>query len=146
MIHTQWPGNLWYFDRVGQARGVNSVFRSPLLAICVILTAAAGVATIGIGVATVAANARLFGVGIAAVLIAYGAGLLLIAWLVVKRVPWALGLIVASSLLHLMVVGSFLTTADRAQFVGSLIVAPFVLATAVTAVLAVGRRELERRP
>ncbi len=57
---------------------------------------------------------------------------------------WALGLIVASSLLHLMVVGSFLTTADRAQFVGSLIVAPFVLATVIASVLAVGRRELER--
>lgn len=125
---------------------MNSVFRSPLLAICVILTAAAGVATIGMGVATVVVNAKLFGVGIAAVLIAYGAGLVLIAWLVVKRVSWGLGLIVASSLLHLMVVGSFLTTADRAQFVGSLIVAPFVLATVVTAVLAVGRRELERRP
>ena len=125
---------------------MNSVFRSPLLAICVILTAAAGVATIGMGVATVVANAKLFGVGIAAVLIAYGAGLLLIAWLVVKRVSWALGLIVASSLLHLMVVGSFLTTAARPPFVGSRIVAPFVLATVVPAVLAVGRRELERLP
>lgn len=130
----------------GRLGGVNSVFRSPLLAICVILTATAGFATIGVGVATVVANAKLFGLGIAAVLIVYGAGLVVIAWLVVKRVSWALGLVVASSLLHLLVVGSFLTTADRAQFVGSLIVTPFVLVTVVAAVLAVGRRELQRNP
>lgn len=127
-----------------QARGVQAVLRRPLLAICVVLTALTGLAGIGLGAATLVANSRLFGVGVAAVLVAYGAGLVLIAWLVVRRVSWALGLVVASSLLHLMVVGSFLTTTDRAQFIGSLIVAPFVLATVVTAVLAVGRRELER--
>ncbi|MHA6511667.1 hypothetical protein [Tessaracoccus sp. Z1128] len=123
---------------------MQAVLRRPLLAICVVLTALTGLAGIGLGAATLVANSRLFGVGVAAVLVAYGAGLVLIAWLVVRRVSWALGLVVASSLLHLMVVGSFLTTTDRAQFIGSLIVAPFVLATVVTAVLAVGRRELER--
>ena len=39
--------------------------------------------------------------------------------------------------------GSFLTTTDRSQFVGSLVVAPFVLATVIASVLAVGRREME---
>ncbi|MHA6524846.1 hypothetical protein [Tessaracoccus sp. G1721] len=123
---------------------MNAVLRRPLLAISVILTAVTGLAAVGIGVGALVVNSRLFAVGIAAVLIAYGASLLLIAWLVLKRFSWALGLVVASSLLHLMVVGSFLTTADRAQFIGSLIVAPFVLATVIASVLAVGRRELER--
>jgi len=123
---------------------VNAVLRRPQLAISVILTAATGLAAVGIGVGGEQVNSRLFAVGIAAVLIAYGVSLLLIAWLVLKRYSWALGLVVASSLLHLMVVGSFLTTADRTQFVGSLIVVPFVLATVIASVLAVGRRELER--
>ena len=128
----------------GTLRCVNAVLRRPLLAISVILTAATGLAAVGIGVGALVVNSRLFAVGIAAVLIAYGVSLLLIAWLVLKRYSWALGLVVASSLLHLMVVGSFLTTADRTQFVGSLIVVPFVLATVIASVLAVGRRELER--
>lgn len=123
---------------------MTAVLRRPLLAISIVLTALTGLAAIGIGIGALVVNTRLFAVGIAAVLIGYGASLVLVAWLVLRRVSWALGLVVASSLLHLMVVGSFLTTADRAQFIGSLIVAPFVLATVVSAVLAVGRRELER--
>ena len=116
----------------------------PLLAISIILTALTGLAFIGIAVGTLVANSRLFGVGVAAVLIGYGAMLIAAAWFTLRQKGWALGLIVASSLLHVMVVGSFLTTADRAQFVGSLVVAPFVLATLVASVLAVGRRELDK--
>ena len=119
------------------------VLRRPLLAVSVVLTALTGLAAVGIGVATLVVNSRLFGAGIAAVLVVYGASLMLIAWLVLKRQAWALGIVVAASLLHLMVVGSFLTTTDRSQFVGSLVVAPFVLATVIASVLAVGRREME---
>ena len=119
------------------------VLRRPLLAVSVVLTALTGLAAVGIGMATLVVNSRLFGAGIAAVLVVYGASLMLIAWLVLKRHAWALGIVVAASLLHLMVVGSFLTTTDRSQFVGSLVVAPFVLATVIASVLAVGRREME---
>ncbi len=129
---------------VRQSTRVPSVLRRPLLAVPVILTALTGLAITGIGVGTLIANSKTFGQGVAAVLVGYGAMLIGIAWAVVRRQSWALGLVVAASLLHLMVVGSFLTTDDRAQFIGSLIVAPFVLAAVATSVLAVGRRELDR--
>lgn len=136
--------DLWPRLPCGTLGRMSDVLRRPLLAVPVLLTAVAGLAIVGIGLGTVAANARTFGLGVAAVLVGYGLMLLLVAWAVTKRQHWALGLVVASSLLHLLVVGSFLTTADRAQFVGSLLVLPVVLATVVTAVLAVGRRELDR--
>lgn len=127
-----------------QSTRVSAVLRRPLLAVPVILTALTGVAVIGIGIASFIANTRTFGQGVAGVLIGYGLLLLGIAWGVTRRWSWALGLVVASSLLHLMVMGSLLTTDDRAQLTGSIIVAPFVLATVATSVLAVGRHELGR--
>ena len=120
------------------------VLRRPLLAVCVILTALTGLVMIGIGVGAVAANSQRFGWGVATWLFIYGTAQLAIAWFVTRGSSLALGLIVASSLLHACAVGSFLTTPDRSQFVGMLIVAPFVLATVVTSVLAVGRRELDK--
>lgn len=129
---------------IGQATGVSAVLRRPLLAVPVILTAVTGLAIAGIGVGTVVANSKTFGLGVAAVLIAYGLMLVLLAWAVTRRRAWALGLVVGAALLHLMVMGSLLTTDDRPQLIGSLIVTPFVLATLVTSVLAVGRRELDR--
>lgn len=123
---------------------MTEVFRRPLLASCIILTTLTGLALIGIGIASFVANTKLFGIGVAAMLCGYGALLILVAGLVLKGHPWALNLIVAAALLHLLVVGSFLTTQNRDQFVGALIVAPFIVATLITAVLAVGRRELER--
>lgn len=99
---------------------------------------------LGMGVATLVANSKLFGVGVAAVLFCYGALLLAVAWLTVRGHRWALGLIVASSLLHACAVGSFLTTQDRTQLVLMLIAAPFIAATVITSVLAVGRGELDR--
>lgn len=118
--------------------------RRPLLAICVLLTAATGLAVIGVAVGTLLANSGLFGVGVAAMLLLYGASLLAFAWFTAQGHGWALSLIVGSSLLHLMVVYSLLTSSDRTQVVGSLVAAPFLLATAVTALLAVGRRELDK--
>lgn len=131
-------GGIWH------PRGVRTILRRPLLAACIVLTALAGLAVAGVGVGAVIVNPRQFGVGVVVSLSVYGALLILIAWLVARGHRWALGLIVASSLLHACVVASFLTTSDRAQFVGSLIVAPFVAATVVTSVLAVGRGELDR--
>lgn len=130
-----WVHEVWH------SQGVKSLLRRPLLAVCVLLTALAGVAIIGIGVAAVIVNPRQFGVGVVVSLSVYGALLILIAWLVTRGYRWALGLIVASSLLHACVVASFLTTSDRAQFIGSLVVAPFIAATVITSVLAVGRGE-----
>ncbi|MDO5678106.1 MAG: hypothetical protein Q4G35_11435 [Propionibacteriaceae bacterium] len=123
---------------------MTNVLRRPLLAICVILTGITGLAVLGVAVGTVIANSGLFGIGVAAVLVLYGLSLIAFAWFTAKGHAWALGLIVGSSLLHLMVVYSLLTSPDRTQMVGTLIVAPFILATAVTAIWAVGRRELER--
>lgn len=120
------------------------VLRSALITVCVSLTALTGLAVIGIGVASLVANSRTFGLGVGAMLAGYGALLLLIAWMTLRGHAWALGLIVASSLLHACAVGSFLTSQDRSQVIGMLIVAPFVLATLITSVLAVGRHELER--
>lgn len=120
------------------------VLRSPLLAVCIVLTALMGVAIIGVGVGSLVANTGTFGLGVAGVLFGYGALLLLFAWMTLKAHAWALGLIVASSLLHACAVGSFLTTQDRTQVIVMLIVAPFVAATVITSVLAVGRRELDK--
>ena len=130
---------------LGRLRSVNfSLLRRPLLAVAIILTALTGLAFVVSGIAALVANSRTFGLGVAAMLIGYGALLILIAWLVLRGRSWALGLIVASSLLHALAVGSFLTSQDRAQFVLMLVIAPFVLATLVTSVLAVGRGELQR--
>lgn len=118
------------------------MLRRPLLAIPVILTALTGLGVLGVAVGTVLANNRLFGIGVAGMLVLYGLSLIAFAWFTAKGQGWALGLIVASALLHLMVVYSLVTSDDRAQFVGTLIVAPFILVTAVTAILAVGRHEL----
>lgn len=131
--------------RIGHASGVPPALRRPLVAVTVYLTVLTALAIIGIGIASVIANSGVFGIGVAAVLVLYGTAMLAFAWFTAQGRGWALGLIVASSLLHLFVVGSFLTTEDRAQFTGTLIVAPFVLATLVTAVLAVGRGELDKR-
>ncbi len=129
---------------LGHAGRVTNVLRRPLLAICVILTALTGLAVLGVAVGTVIANSQLFGIGVAAVLVLYGASLMAFAWFTAKGHSWALGLIVGSSLLHLMVVYSLLTSSDASQRLGTLIVAPFVLATAITAIIAVARRELDR--
>ncbi|HMQ66041.1 MAG TPA: hypothetical protein PJ992_07100 [Arachnia sp.] len=119
-----------------------AVLRRPLLATCLGLTALAGAGIIGIGIAAVVVNSAWFGIGIAVWLISYGAVQLLLAWLVTRGSRFALGLVVASSLLHVCVVGSFMMAGDPAQFWGSLAVAPFVLTCLVTAVLAVTRDEL----
>ncbi|WP_143570840.1 hypothetical protein [Tessaracoccus sp. ZS01] len=123
---------------------MTAVLRRPLLAIPVILTALIGLAILGVAFGTLVANSRMFGIGVAAMLSVYGIALIAFAWLVVRGQRWALGLIVASSLLHAMVVYSLLGTDDRAQFIGALVVAPFILATVVTSVVAVGRGELEQ--
>lgn len=119
-----------------------TLLRRPLVAIPVILTALTGLAFVVTGIAAAVVNSKTFGLGIAAVLVGYGALLVLIAWFVTRGHAWALGLVVASSLLHALAVGSFLTTEDRSQFILMLVIAPFVLATVVTGVLAVGRGEL----
>ena len=130
---------------LGRLRCVNlSLLRRPLLAVAIILTALTGLAFVVSGIAALVANSRTFGLGVGAMLIGYGALLILIAWLVLRGRSWALGLIVASSLLHALAVGSFLTSQDRTQFVLMLVIAPFVLATLVASVLAVGRGELQR--
>lgn len=121
-----------------------SALRRPLLAIPVILTLLTGLAFIGAGAAASLANSKTFGLGVGAMLIGYGACLALIAWLVVRGHRWALGLIVASSLLHACAVASYLTSADRTQGIIMAIIGPFILATVITSVLAVGRGELQR--
>ncbi|MFT3886964.1 MAG: hypothetical protein QM713_02200 [Arachnia sp.] len=121
---------------------MSPVLRRPLLATCIGLTALAGVGLIGLGVAAVVVNSAWFGIGIALWLAGYGAAQIALAWWVTRGSRFALGLVVASSLLHACVIGSFLTTSDRAQFIGSLILAPVVLATVVTAILSVARDEL----
>lgn len=121
-----------------------AVLRRPLLGICIILTALTGLTIVGVGIASYLANTKTFGIGVMAMLVAYGLMLVGVAWATSLAQRWALGLIVASSLLHALVVGSFLTTNDRAQFTGMLIVAPFVAATVITAVLAVGRNEMAK--
>lgn len=118
------------------------LLRRPLLAIPAALTALAGLVFVVVAAASIVANSTTFAWGIAAVLAAYGAGLVLIAWLVTRGHEWALGLIVASSLLHALAIASFLTSEDRTQVVIMAVAAPFVLATVITSVLAVGRGEL----
>ena len=137
-------GELAHAGSLRHAERVRNLLRHPILAVCVLLTAVAGFAVLGVAVATLVANHQLFGIGIAVILALYGASLVAFAWFTAKGHSWSLGLIVASSLLHLMVVYSLLTSADRAQFVGTIIVAPFVLVTVVTSIWAVGRREVER--
>lgn len=139
---SNWLGDLPLRPAWGTLMRVTNVLRRPLLAICVILTALTGLGVLGVAVGTVLANSRLFGIGVAAMLALYGVSLIAFAWFTAKGHGWALGLIVGSSLLHLMVVYSLLTSTDRTQFIGTLVVAPFILATAITSVLAVGRHEL----
>lgn len=137
---------LFRMDTMGQSAVMPrlDVLRRPLLGICIILTALTGVAIIGVGIGSYAANPKTFGTGVMAVLVLYGLMLIGFAWAASRGHGWALGLIVASSLLHALSVGSFLTSDDRGQFVLMLVVAPFVLATVVTSVLATGRREMDK--
>lgn len=121
-----------------------NVLRRPLLATCVLLTALTGLAVLGVAAGAAITSGRLFGYGVALMLMVYGLGLLAFSWFTAKGHAWALGLIVASSLLHLMVVYSLLTSEDSTQVVGTLIAAPFILAAAVTSILAVGRQELTK--
>lgn len=118
--------------------------RRPLLAVPIALTLAAGAVFVVVGMAAIAARSTTFAWGIAAMLVIYGLGLIGIALLVLRGHRWALGLIVASALLHACAVASFLTSSDRTQVVIMAVAAPFVLATVITSVLAVGRGELER--
>lgn len=129
---------------LGHADQVTAALRRPLLAIPVILTALMGLAILGVAVGTLIANSGVFGIGVAATLSFYGGTLIAFAYFVLRGHAWALGLVVASSLLHAMVVYSLLGTDDRNQFLGTLIVAPFVVVTVVTSILAVGRKELEK--
>lgn len=121
-----------------------SLLRRPLLAVPVVLTLLVGIVFVVVGIASIVANSTTFAWGIAAVLAVYGLGLVLIAWLVTRGHSWALGLIVASSLLHALAVASFLTSQDRTQVIIMAVAAPFVLATVITSVLAVGRGELRK--
>ena len=116
-----------------------SVARRRLPIVAAILTLVTGLAFVGVGVASVASNSGVFGIGVAAMLIGYGVGLGAIAWATARGHRWALGMIVASSLLHALAVGSFLTSQDRTQIILMACVAPFVLATVVTSMLAVVR-------
>lgn len=99
---------------------------------------------IGIGVGSYVAGQNWLGLGFGLWLVGYGVVQLLLAWRVAKGSSFALGLVVASSLLHVCIVGSFMTAGDLPQLIGSLLVAPFVLATLVTAVLSVTRGELDK--
>lgn len=123
---------------------VTPVLRRPLPAITVALTVLAGLAMIGIGIGAWVAGPNWFGLGFALWLGVYGLVQLVLAYLVARGNTFALGLVVASSLLHVCIVGSFMTAGDRPQLIGSLCVAPFVLTALVTSVLSVTRGELDR--
>lgn len=136
------PLNLNHRSGIGHASHVptNSRPVSRLAAVAAGLTALTGLAIAGIGVGSAIANSKLFGIGVAAVLVGYGAAMIALSWLVIRGRAWAMGLVVAAALLHLLVVGSFLTTDDRAQFLGSLAVLPVILATVIAGVVSIGRR------
>lgn len=123
---------------------MTEVLRRPLPATAVVLTALVGLAMIGIGIASWAAGRNWLGLGFGLWLGVYGLVQLLLAWLVARGSTFALGLVVASSLLHVCIVGSFMTAGDTPQLIGSLLVAPFVLAALVTSVLSVTRGELDK--
>ncbi|WGT46092.1 hypothetical protein [Tessaracoccus lacteus] len=120
------------------------VLRRPLPATAVALTVLAGLVMIGIGIASWAAGRNWLALGFGLWLTGYGLVQLLLAWRVSRGGTFALGLVVASSLLHVCVLGSFMTAGDTAQLIGSLLLAPFALATLVTSVLSVTRGELDK--
>lgn len=116
----------------------------PLLACPILLTALAALGVIVLGAVAIAVNPRTFGVGIGGILICYGALLVAVAWLAATGRRWAMGLIVASSLLHLLVLGSFISAlpGDWVPFGVSVAVASLVLVTLVSALVVVGRGEM----
>ena len=136
---------LFRMDTMGQSAVMPrlDVLRRPLLVGGVPGEVVTGGAILGVGIGSNASNPQTFATGVMAVLVLYGLMLIGFAWAASRGHGWALGLIVASSLLHALSVGSFLTSDDRGQFVLMLVVAPFVLATVVTSVLATGRREMD---
>lgn len=96
---------------------------------------------IGVGAALV--NPGTFGLGVGGMLVGYGTILCLVALFVARGHRWALGLVVASSLLHLLVLGSFISAGDHMQVIISIAVGVVVLVTFISALVAIARHDME---
>lgn len=119
------------------------LFDPASLGITVVLTALAGTAFIGIGIASLAVGAGAFSLGVGASLVIYGALVIVLAWLGARRLPWVQGLIVGAALLHAVSAFSLLQAGDGPQSVGAVLVGAVTLATAITAVLPATRRAFQ---
>ncbi|HMR48259.1 MAG TPA: hypothetical protein PKE40_06310 [Arachnia sp.] len=119
------------------------LFDPPSLGVTVVLTALAGAAFIGIGIASMAVGAGAFSLGVGASLAIYGALVAGLAWLGARRLPWAQGLIVGAALLHTVSAFSLLQAGDIPQSVGAVLVGAVTLVTAIAAVLPATRRAFQ---
>lgn len=111
------------------------LFRPVSLGIAVIGTALSSLAVIGIGVASIAARFATFGIGIGIMLIVYGVLVGLGAWLGLKRIALARGLMVAPALLHLASAISLVGGGDTPQRIGAGIAAACFAVIVVAALL-----------
>lgn len=84
-------------------------------------------AVAAVAVVSMAVGRGTFALGVGAMLLVYAALVAVIGWLLVRRVSWADGLLVASGVLHLVVVISLVSSGGPA----------WILAFAAVAVLAV---------
>lgn len=111
------------------------LFDPPALGVAVLGAALSGFGIVGVGIGSIIGAHASFSVGIGAILIGYGALVLLGAWLGVRRSPWARGLIVAPALLHIATAVSLLQSDDTPQVIGATAALVVLVATVVAAVL-----------
>ncbi len=122
------------------------LFRPPSLGLAVVGATLSGCGIIGVGIGSIAAAHAGFSLGIGAVLIVYGALVLLGAYLGLRRSAWARGMIVAPALLHIATAVSLLGSDDTPQSVGSVAAIFLFVATVVAAVLPSTHRALGGQP
>ncbi len=121
---------------------MGNLFRPVGLGIAVTGTALSALALLGMGVASITARWTTFGVGIGVVLIVYGLLVGAGAYLGMKRVPLARGMMVAPALLHLASAASFATSNDVPQRIGSGLAGVFFVVVVAAALLPSTRRAL----
>lgn len=121
---------------------IQTLFRPPGLGVAIVGTALSALALVVMGVASIASRWALFGVGIGVVLIVYGLLVGVGAWLGIRRLALARGMMVAPALLHLASALSLATSNGIPQRIGAVTAAVVFAGIVVAAILPSTRRAL----
>ncbi|MFV0427998.1 MAG: hypothetical protein ACK5KO_01005 [Arachnia sp.] len=114
------------------------------LLVAVFGTAVSGLAICCVGVASIFSRGAVFGVGVGAMLIGYGALVCWGAWAGYRRRSWSLGLMLAPALLHLATAASLFTGGDTGQHLIAGIAGAVALVVVVASVMPATRSAVGR--